>query len=80
MKHDPRKNIFRIVLDGELFRWQREQFDTRWTSRDAWTSDIEAASAAVRVATCYDNSEVHVHPALVQSLDVWNTVQRHAIA
>jgi len=80
MKRKQSISIFKIVNDGDMFRWQRQSGPTRWTSKDAWVSDIEAAASAFQVAGCgeYPGSVLSVTPALASALDVWKVVEQYA--
>lgn len=73
-------NIFTVTNDGDMFRWQRQFGPTRWTSRDRWQSDIEAAASAYQVAGCgeYPGSILSVTPALASALEVWQVVENYA--
>ena len=80
MKRKQSISIFKIVNDGDMFRWQRQYGTTRWTSQDRWQSDIEAAASAFQVAGCgeYPGSVLSVTPALASALDVWKVVEQYA--
>lgn len=72
------QHIFKIVSDGNLYRWQRQFGCTRWISRSAWLSDIEAATSAFKVATTYPQSELRIDMALADAVNVWRTVTQYA--